>query len=186
MPSHAVPNPPQIEVSGAIGGSWCVYNLSSTLRDVEIGWRDLIGSHPAPTRPCLGFSDRSGRLEMKPTFFSFFNNLGESWAKGREESAHWVFFFLSYMSSTRGAVVVWGMPPALRGLQHHGGGLLWRWQVVAWVCCCGKVPTWEAASLLPLTLEWEDLATPGQEAESGLMKIICFMLFWMSAAKRNR
>lgn len=68
------------------------------------------------------------------------------------------------MSSTRGAVVVWGMPPALRGLQHHGGGLLWRWQVVAWVCCCGKVPTWEAASPLPLTLAWEDLATPGQEA----------------------
>lgn len=78
MPSHAVPNPPQIEVSGAIGGSWCVYNLGSTLRDVEIGWRDLIGSHPAQTRPCLGFSDRSGRLEMKPTFCFFLNNLGES------------------------------------------------------------------------------------------------------------
>lgn len=72
MPSHAVPNPPQIEVSRAIGGSWCVYNLGSTLRDVEIGWRDLIGSHPAQTRLCLGFSDRSGRLEMKPTFFVFF------------------------------------------------------------------------------------------------------------------
>lgn len=44
MPSHAVPNPSQIEVSGAIGGSWCVYNPSLTLRNVEIGWCYLIGS----------------------------------------------------------------------------------------------------------------------------------------------
>lgn len=32
MPSHAAPNPLQIEVTGAVGGSWCVYNLGSTLR----------------------------------------------------------------------------------------------------------------------------------------------------------
>lgn len=54
MPSHAVPNPAQIEVTGAGGGSWCVYNLSQTLgvREggeggggvVEIGRCDPIGS----------------------------------------------------------------------------------------------------------------------------------------------
>lgn len=44
MPSHAVLNPSQIEVSGAIGGSWCVYNLGPTLGTTEIGWCYLIGS----------------------------------------------------------------------------------------------------------------------------------------------
>lgn len=52
MPSHAAPNPSQIEVSGAIGGSWCVYKPSSTLRNVEIGWCHLIGSQ-ATRRVCV-------------------------------------------------------------------------------------------------------------------------------------
>lgn len=121
MPSHAVPNPPQIEVSGAIGGSWCVYNLGSTLRDVEIGWRDLIGSHSAQTRPCLGISDRSGRHNV--VFFKKITSASREPRDMKNQPTGFIFF-LSYMSSTRGAVVVWGMPPALGGLQHHGGGLL--------------------------------------------------------------
>lgn len=44
MPPHAVPNPSQIEVTGAIRGSWCVYNLSQTLENTKIAWCHTIGS----------------------------------------------------------------------------------------------------------------------------------------------
>lgn len=53
MPSPAVPNPSQIEVSGAIGGSRCVYNLIPTPWIAEIGWCCLIGSG-AHARQCVG------------------------------------------------------------------------------------------------------------------------------------
>jgi len=38
MPSHAALNPPQIEVSRAIGGSLCVYNLSLIFGKGRISW----------------------------------------------------------------------------------------------------------------------------------------------------
>lgn len=72
MPSHAVPNPPQIEVTGAVGGSWCVYNLSQTLG--VGGWGSAgairlatVGRDATVSEDC----DRSNETKIDFSFFGW-------------------------------------------------------------------------------------------------------------------
>lgn len=67
MPSLAAPNPPQIEVTGAVGGSWCVYNHGSTLGEEGRGAGGLLRLAGA-----IRLADRSDKTRLKSLFFFLF------------------------------------------------------------------------------------------------------------------